>query len=180
MLIQQIFTPLQGRRLVCVAGLMHIPITREKGNPTLPVYCVFACGEDITVSLNMITGFAQPLGTLGTGQLSSQSSYYCPSESPQLRGQNPTWWCRDSYWWAQGERGLLYPWQGIPLSSVPTKDRSGCTHLQDVQDCCPCADPRRAWSSPRTFQKWLTLCAPLRQTCKEVDSFSSVALMEVR
>lgn len=51
--------------------------------------------EEITITLKVITGFAKPLGALGMGQFSSQSSCCCPSGSYLLRGQNIMWYCRD-------------------------------------------------------------------------------------
>lgn len=84
----------------------------------------------------MVTGFAKLLGTLGKGQISSQSSYCLSFRLILLRGQNITGCCRDSYQWAKEEKRLAISLvENSPKHIVTTKNRSEC-HLQDVHECC--------------------------------------------
>lgn len=87
------------------------------------------------MSLKMVTGFAKLLGTLGKGQLSSQSSYCLSFRLILLRGQNITGCCRDTYQWAKEKRLAILLVENSPKHIVTTKNRSEC-HLQDVHECC--------------------------------------------
>lgn len=113
----------------------HSQYWKKKEIPFCPHIPSLHVKKDITMSLKMITGFAKLLGTLGMGQLSSQSSYCLSFRLILLRGQNITGYCRDSYQWAKKEKRLaVLLVENSPKHIVTTKNRPEC-HLQDVHEC---------------------------------------------
>lgn len=97
----------------------HSQCWEKKEIPLCPCTTYLHVKKDITVSLRMITGFAKLLGTLGMGQLNSQSSYCLSFRLILLKGQNIS---RDiveaDISGLRRRRGLLSPWQRIPLSTL--------------------------------------------------------------